>query len=105
MSLHHSRLTININYQAGQVIAFTMHQAISIGLRITNQSQSLTYLPCTRQFTYPKSTVNRFLYKRKYPYCNASNLEMSASDKFLLRCIYIYYFSFFRFILYPSYGT
>jgi len=80
--LHHSSPGINIDNESGQIIAFSMYQAIGIVGRIGSDANTASHVVGHFQFVFPEIVVNLFLFERKYTYSNTSDLEMPFGNKF-----------------------
>ena len=81
MGLHDSRLTIHVDYQARQVVALTMHQAVGVVIRVIGNTNGLTHLQGRRETRMPEFIVNLHVRERQHTDCNRALLVVTDSDE------------------------
>ena len=77
VSLHNSRRTIAVNYQAWEVVTFAMNQSIRIIIRIICHTNAFSHGQSRLHTLLPKTVVNSNIVKTQHPYSDSSQLIMS----------------------------
>ena len=77
MCLHHSRLSVEVYYKAGQIIAFAMNQAEGCILWIIRKSDGFANIYGGLYATDPEVAVNGLILEGKHTNGNAPYLPMS----------------------------
>ena len=103
MGLHHGCSAINVDYQAGQKVAFAMHQSESIVIR-SEQSKCLPHFVGFGEAAKEKVAVDFRIVEGKNAHGNAPYLEMAVTNKVALMVVNRNQITFFH-LIHPSYSA
>ena len=96
MSLHYSGLTIAIDDQSWEIIAFSVNETVGIVLRIVCNTDCNAHVEGNLETIVPEIIVNHLIVESKYSHGNASYLEVSATDILASGRDYIDYLAFMQ---------
>ena len=81
MSLHDSRLPVDVDDESWQHVALAVHQAVGGGQLIVDQSYGLAGVECLLQPAMPESFVDGFLLERQHAHGDGALLVVASGDE------------------------
>ena len=106
VGLHHGRTVVYVDDQPRQVVALAVHQAVGVVVFAAGDADAASHVAGHSQASLPEVLVDGLvLSEGKDAHGDASYLEVAFGDKFFLRGIDLYYFSFFRFAVQAGNGA
>ena len=96
VGLHHGGAGIDVDDQAGQVVAFAVHQTVSIVVWTSDEADAAAHIQGDFQASVPKVAVDGFvLPEGEHAHGDAPNLEVAFGDEFFFCGVDFHHFAFF----------